>query len=121
MNKTPFPRPEEFAPALLALARTLRDLYRTARSIRHSAPYAAARLARIADQAEYFLQQWPAGHWPDTSPAGQPMPPKDALLAQIAAASTEARRYASPAGRLWPYASWQQVSALMLEALEPFA
>jgi len=112
-------RPDSTPP--LAAQAALRDLYRTARCIPYHAPYAAARLARIADQAEYFLQEWPADQWPVHSQADWPMPAKDVLLAWLTAAKMEATYYLPPVSHPWTYAAWRQVTTTLLAALVPFA
>lgn len=103
-------------PASLPPDRSLRNLYRSARCLQHQAPYAPARLARLADQAEYFIQQWPDHHWPTTSHSAWPVPAKAVLLAWLATVKREAA-----AGGTWSYARWQQASTTLLSALVPFA
>lgn len=98
----------------------LRDLYRAARLIPYHGPYAAARLARIADQAEYFLQAWPLELWPAHTRSEWPVPAKDVLLAWLATAKQEAERYLPPANHPWTYAAWRQVTTTLLAALVPF-
>lgn len=106
---------------LTPAGKALRDLYRTARHIYFSDPYAAARLARIADQAEYFLQAWPEDQWPVTLHDQQPMPSRHALLAWTAAARREATHFSLPENTPWAYANWQQVNTTLLAALVSFA
>ncbi|UPL51069.1 hypothetical protein [Hymenobacter sublimis] len=94
----------------------LRDLYRVARRLHFTDPYAPARLTRIADQAEYFLHAWPAEEWPQALHSGQALPSRSVLLAWVAAAKREAALAAVP----WSYASWQRVATMVLAALAPF-
>ncbi|MBX0289453.1 hypothetical protein K3G63_03340 [Hymenobacter sp. HSC-4F20] len=98
-----------FPPARTAL----RELYRTVRHLHYTDPYAQARLARIADQAEYFLQAWPANEWPENLHATQALPPREVLLAWVATAKSESTRP-------WTYAVWQQATTLLLATLVPF-
>jgi|GEM_PF-6549335 len=107
---------EQLTQELPPLSRSLRDLYRSARSLRHTDLYAPARLARIADQAEYFLQQWPIGHWPASSRLHCPTPGKNVLLGWLATVKRE-----SLSGGTWTYARWQEVMNTLLAALVPFA
>lgn len=107
------------APATLPLSQALRTLYRSALPIRHTAPYAAARLARIADQAEYFLQQWPDEQWPTYLHSSQPLPAKAVLLAWLGKVRQETVAYTAGTAP-WPYASWRQASTTLLAALVPF-
>ena len=116
--------PEELNPAQVAQATTplnreLRNLYRSARHIQHNAPYAAARLARIADQAEYFLQQWPDEQWPTVSQPDWPMPAKLVLIAWLEAVKLDTEPYVA-GNTVWPYASWRQATTTLLAALVPF-
>lgn len=115
----PFHRPEPTAPPAAQTA--LRDLYRAARQIPYHAPYAAARLARIADQAEYFLHEWPVELWPTASPSDWPVPTKNVLLAWVTTAKTEAERYRAPTTQPWTYAAWRQITTTLLAALVPFS
>lgn len=111
------------APAPIAAYQSaLRDLYRAARLLPYHAPYAAARLARIADQAEYFLHQWPADRWPPCSRSDSPIPTKDVLLIWLTAAKREAEHYQHSAGASssWTYAAWRQITTTLLAALVPF-
>ncbi|UYZ63969.1 hypothetical protein [Hymenobacter weizhouensis] len=111
--------PHDTSP-VSALQASLRQLYRSARYISHKEPYAAARLARIADQAEYFLHEWPADQWPDRlSPSSQPLPARSVLLAWLATA----KHTASQTDRAKPcsYSCWRQVTTTLLAALAPFA
>lgn len=98
----------------------LRDLYRAARLIPHHTPYAAARLARIADQAEYFLHQWPQEQWPAYSRSDSPIPAKDVLLSWLSAAKREAGHHQHAASAPLTYAIWRQVTTTLLAALVPF-
>ncbi|SNR28726.1 MULTISPECIES: hypothetical protein [Hymenobacter] len=106
-----------FPPARAAL----RDLYRAARHIRYADPYAASRLARIADQAEYFLQEWPDTCWPDSITLEHPLPSRHVLLSWVATAKREAAQPYVPASHPWSYTRWQQVTTILLSALVPFA
>jgi len=115
----PLERPES-TPPLVARA-GLRDLYRAARLIPYHAPYAAARLARIADQADYFLHEWPTKFWPAFSQPDWPVPAKEVLLAWVATAKTEATYYLPPNNNAWTYAAWRQITTTLLAALVPFA
>lgn len=111
---------EDAAEASVRLSRQLRDLYRSARTIQHHAPYAAARLARIADQAEYFVQQWPASHWPYATSTNSPIPAREVLLRWLATAkaqATEAAQLPQPCS----YTSWHQATSMLLAALVAFA
>ena len=117
---SPSSAPHGDATLLSSLHFSLRQLYRSARHISHTEPYAAARLARIADQAEYFLQQWPAELWPlRLHAADQPLPGRAVLLAWLATAKQTAAQ--SQAAAVWSYAAWRQVSTTLLAALVPFA
>ncbi|WP_022824897.1 hypothetical protein [Hymenobacter norwichensis] len=98
----------------------LRDLYRAARLIPHHTPYAAARLARIADQAEYFLHQWPTELWPTYSRSDSPIPDKDVLMNWLSSAKREAEYHQDAASAPLTYASWRQVTTPLLAALVPF-
>ncbi|RSK33061.1 hypothetical protein [Hymenobacter metallilatus] len=120
MKQTPEPPAGEkllFPPARTAL----RDLYRTARHLPSTDPYAPARLARIADQAEYFLLNWPLEAWPAALHSGQPLPSRQALLAWVLMAQRELRQIGTSSDTPWPYATWHRVSTLLLAALVPFA
>ncbi|SNC62474.1 hypothetical protein SAMN06265337_0678 [Hymenobacter gelipurpurascens] len=101
--------------------KALRDLYRSARHITHSDSYAAARLARIADQAEYFLYEWPRELWPAAMQPDQVLPGRHVLLAWAAAAKRDATHFSLPANSPWSYASWHQVVTTLLSALVFFA
>jgi hypothetical protein len=84
--------------------------------LRHTDLYASARLARIADQAEYFLLQWPAAHWPASSRLALPVPGKQVLLGWLTTVKRE-----SLAGGTWPYTRWRETQNTLLAALVPFA
>ena len=101
--------------------KALRDLYRAARHISHSDPYAAARLARIADQAEYFLHEWPTELWPDAMNPDHVLPDRHVLLAWAASAKRKAAHFSLPENSPWSYASWHQVVTTLLAALVFFA
>ncbi|QJX48762.1 hypothetical protein HMJ29_18305 [Hymenobacter taeanensis] len=101
--------------------KALRELYRTARHIYHSDPYAAARLARIADQAEYFLHAWPEEQWPTTQPGPYPFPSRQVLLAWAATAKRDATAFSLLPESSWSYAHWRQVTTTLLATLVPFA
>jgi hypothetical protein len=47
--------------------------------------YSLTRLARIADQAEYFVENWPAEYWPLQTSKGVDIPPLKQLLEELAA------------------------------------
>lgn len=111
---------EDAAEATLRLSRQLRDLYRTARNIQPHAPYAAARLARIADQAEYFLQQWPADQWPYATSTNSPIPSREVLLRWLTTAKAQAAQ-AAQHPQPWTYAGWHQATSMLLAALVAFA
>lgn len=115
---TPMPLTHDSpSPDTLTLTRSLRTLYRSARHLQHTDPYAAARLGRIADQAEYFLQQWPDSEWPQhASGPDWPMPAKSALLTWLDTARREAA-----AGGTFSYTRWHQMLNTLLAALVPFA
>lgn len=107
-----------FPPARTAL----RSLYRAARHIRFADPYAGARLARIADQAEYFLQQWPTDEWPASlAEEAAAVPPRAVLLAWVATAKREAAQLSARPPGIGTHASWQQITTTLLAALVPFA
>lgn len=120
MKKTASSFPSESVQALPS-RKALRDLYRAARHIYHSDPYAAARLARIADQAEYFMQEWPLELWPSELHVGHPLPGRHVLLAWAAAAKRDATHHSLPASSSWSYANWHQVTTTLLAALVSFA
>lgn len=96
----------------------LRELYRAARQLQFTTPYAPARLSRIADQAEYLLQEWPLEQWPPALHSGQPLPARHVLLTWVATVRRDAAELpnGSPS-----YAAWQQASTLLLATLVPFA
>ena len=119
MNTPEELRAAQVAQATMPLNQELRKLYRSARHIQHHAPYAAARVARIADQAEYFLQQWPDAQWPAVSQPDWPMPAKTVLVAWLDAVKQETAPYVA-GNILWPYASWRQATTTLLAALVPF-
>jgi hypothetical protein len=103
-------------------ARTaLRDLYRTARHLTSTDPYAPARLARIADQTEYFLQAWPAPAWPTALHAGQPLPARQTLLTWVQSAKREISQLGTAPSVAWSYSAWHRVFTLLLAALVHFA
>lgn len=120
MKKSASSFPMDTAPVSPS-AKALRELYRTARHIYHSDPYAAARLARIADQAEYFLQAWPEDQWPTSLHNQHPMPSRHVLLAWAATARREAMHFSLIENMPWAYANWQQVNTTLLAALVSFA
>ncbi|MBC6699450.1 hypothetical protein [Hymenobacter sp. BT190] len=108
--------PEQLIQASHSLTRSLRTLYRSARHLQHTDPYAAARLGRIADQAEYFLQQWPDSQWPKyASSPDWPMPEKQVLLTWL----DTARREATTTDAL-TYTRWHQMLNTLLAALVLF-
>ena len=115
MDKLANPASRRLTPASFLLNRSLRGLCRSARHLQHQDPYAAARLARIADQAEYFLQQWPDEHWLAISRSNWPLPDKAVLLAWLATVKEETSTEAT-----WTAARWQQASSTLLAALVPF-
>lgn len=120
MKQTPAPLPggkTAFPPARTAL----RDLYRAARHLPSTDPYAPARLARIADQTEYFLQEWPLPDWPEALHSGQPLPDRYVLLSWVLTARREINRAGTAPGTVWPYARWHQITTTLLAALVPFA
>ncbi|TGE04932.1 hypothetical protein [Hymenobacter fodinae] len=104
-----------------SLGKALRELYRTARHIYHSDPYAAARLARIADQTEYFLQTWPEEQWPTSLHGVQPMPSRHVLLTWTANAKRDAVAFSLLPESAWSYAQWRQITTTLLAALAPFS
>ena len=106
-----------FPPARTAL----RDLYRTIRHLPSSDPYAPARLARIADQAEYLLGSWPAEQWPADLYSGQPLPARAVLLGWVATARRDIGHAGTAPGTSWPYPQWHRISTTLLAALVPFA
>ncbi|MET4105979.1 hypothetical protein [Hymenobacter sp. UYP22] len=106
-----------FPPARTAL----RDLYRTVRHLPSTDPYAPARLARIADQAEYFLQAWPLQEWPAALHSSQALPARQVLLAWVSTAKREIRQLGVTPTVTWTYTSWHRVSTLLLAALVHFA
>lgn len=108
------------ADASLSLTRQLRDLYRTSRLIQHHDPYAAARVARIADQAEYFLQQWPSDQWPSVTSCHRTVPTREVTLTWLASVKAQAHQ-AAQSGHPWAYASWRQTTSVLLDALVAFA
>lgn len=99
----------------------LRDLYRSLRHLPSSDPYAPARLARIADQAEYLLDSWPAEQWPAALHAGQPLPARAVLLGWVATARRDIAHAGTAPGTAWPYPQWHRISTTLLAALVPFA
>ncbi|RSK50040.1 hypothetical protein [Hymenobacter rigui] len=120
MKQTPEPPAGEklvFPPARTAL----RDLYRAARHLPSTDPYAPARLARIADQAEYFLQNWTAETWPAALHSGQPLPARQVLLGWVLMAQREIKQTGTSPGTVWPYATWHRIFTMLLAALVPFA
>ncbi|RFP66641.1 hypothetical protein D0N36_02765 [Hymenobacter lapidiphilus] len=99
----------------------LRNLYRTARHLPSADPYTPARLARIADQAEYLLDSWPAAQWPGALHSGQPLPARAVLLAWVATARRDIAHAGTAAGTSWPYPQWHRITTTLLAALVPFA
>lgn len=117
MNTSDELLPERLTQDSLVLSRSLRTLYRSARHLQHTDPYAAARLGRLADQAEYFLQQWPDTQWPQhTAGPDHTIPAKAVLLTWL----DTARREAATGGTL-SYTRWHQILTTLLAALVPFA
>ena len=106
-----------FPPARTAL----RELYRTVRHLPSSDPYTPARLARIADQAEYLLDSWPAAQWPRALHSGQPLPARAVLLGWVAAARRDIGHAGTTPGTSWPYPQWHRITTTLLAALVPFA
>lgn len=107
----------QLPPACVAL----RDLYRTARHLPSTDPYTPARLARIADQADYLLDTWPTEQWPVALHSGQPLPARAVLLAWVAVARRDIGHAGTAAGTRWPYPQWQRITTTLLAALAPFA
>jgi hypothetical protein len=103
------------------LSKALRELYRNARHIYHSDPYAAARLARIADQTEYFLQTWPEEQWPTSLHSQQPLPSRQVLLSWAANAKRDAIAFSLQPESAWSYAHWRQITTTLLATLAPFS
>ncbi|WP_460621541.1 hypothetical protein [Hymenobacter tenuis] len=99
----------------------LRDLYRAARRLHFSEPYAPARLARIADQAEYFLQEWPAERWPAGLHSGHPLPAREELLQLVHETMRIKAVYEHTSAQRWSHTHWHQAITSLLAALEPFA
>lgn len=62
-----------FSPA--ELLHTLRTIYQHLLLLQPGTPYRSARLARLADQTEYCLTQWPQPAWPQYSRQGELVPP----------------------------------------------
>ncbi|WP_426492149.1 hypothetical protein [Hymenobacter sp. 102] len=106
-----------FPPARMAL----RDLYRSARHLSSTDPYAPARLARIADQAEYFLQAWPASAWPQALHSGQALPARQTLLIWVQSAKREINQLGTTPAVTWSYPAWHRIFTLLLAALVHFA
>ena len=106
-----------FPSALIAL----RDLYRTVRHLPSTDPYAPARLARIADQAEYFLLSWPLHEWPAALHSSQALPARQVLLTWVMTAKREISQLGTTPTVTWAYTSWHRVSTLLLAALVHFA
>lgn len=120
MKQTPASPPN--GKTLFPPARTaLRDLYRAARHLPSTDPYAPARLARIADQTEYFLQEWPPADWPEALHSGQPLPARQVLLTWVQTARREISQAGIAPGTTWTYPRWHQISTTLLAALVPFA
>ena len=107
---------EQLTQELPPLSQSLRDLYHDARGLRHPDPHGLARLARIADEAGYFLQHWPAAHWPAGSRRASPVPCKQVLLGWLATVKRE-----SLSGGTWPYTRWRETQNTLLAVLVPFA
>ena len=99
----------------------LRDLYRTVRHLPSSDPYAPARLARIADQAEYLLETWPLADWPEALHSGQALPERHVLMGWLTTARREIGHAGTAAGTIWPYPQWHRITTTLLAALVPFA
>ena len=66
--------PQFSSPADLIHA--LRTIYQHLLLLQPLAPYSTARLARLADQTEYCLTQWPLAEWPQYSRQGEQLPPQ---------------------------------------------
>jgi hypothetical protein len=56
------------------LISTLRTIYQHLLLLQPHTPYSTARLARLADQTEYCLAQWPLQLWPQYSRQGESIP-----------------------------------------------
>jgi hypothetical protein len=120
MKKSVSPFPTD-TTHLSPSSKALRELYRNARHIYHSDPYAAARLARIADQTEYFLQAWPEEQWPTSLHGQQPLPSRHVLLVWVANAKRDAAAFSLLPESAWSYAHWRQITTTLLAALAPFS
>ncbi len=106
-----------FPPARTAL----RELYRVVRHLPSADPYAPARLARIADQAEYLLESWPLPDWPAALHSAQALPTRAVLLSWVTAARREIGYAGTTPGTPWPYPQWHRITTTLLAALVPFA
>ena len=109
--------PTRFPPARTAL----RELYRAVRHLPSSDPYTPARLARIADQAEYLLESWPLYDWPAALHSAQTLPTRAVLLGWVSTARREIGHAGTTPGALWPYPQWHRITTTLLAALVPFA
>ncbi|MCA8830469.1 hypothetical protein [Hymenobacter pini] len=120
MKQTP-ERPLGENPAFPPARTALRDLYRSVRCLSSTDPYAPARLARVADQAEYFLLAWPAEEWPASLHSSQPLPTRQTLLTWVLTARHEISQLGTTPTVAWTYPSWHRIFTLLLAALVHFA
>ncbi|MDF7815198.1 hypothetical protein [Hymenobacter sp. YC55] len=98
------------------LIHALRTIYQHLLLLQPLTPYSTARLARLADQTEYCLTQWPRPAWPQYSRQGELVPPYSQvhrwvqqathLLAALPASLCEQT-----------LESWQQAAYLLRRAL----
>lgn len=92
----------------------LRGLLTQARALQFQAPYSHARLARLADQAEYCLHTWPSEHWPRVTRTGDAVPTQDLVVAWAATVKTS---LATPAPSSLQTTVWLQARQDLIAAL----
>ncbi|WP_143436942.1 MULTISPECIES: hypothetical protein [Hymenobacter] len=94
----------------------LRGLLSQTRALSPSTPYATARLARLTDQSEYFLLQWPHDEWPHINRTGDSVPSKPLVINQISRVTTLLSPVASPTPVLAP-ATWLLAQESLIKIL----
>lgn len=70
-------------PPRCVSATLLRTLWSQLVALQAQTPYRDARLARIADQGDYVLRNWPADQWPVTNRQLAPVPNRVELMRQL--------------------------------------
>ena len=99
------------------LIHALRTIYQHVLLLQPFMPYSTARLARLADQTDYCLMQWPLTQWPQYSRQGELIPAYRQVYQWVQQA---AELLATLPGTLCAKTQpvWQQAATLLRRALQ---